>query len=128
MNVFAISTHICVHIKCKTFAKYYAAKFDIDISFGEFIRNCCVNLGINPDTVDGITKNVSVFIDNEKYDYDPAMSLRDLGFKGSLVLYIEPLVLFWLLWQSEKVSDKNWYIYFLKWDLDSQTAETNHKR
>lgn len=35
-------------------------KYDSKILLGECIRNCCVNLGIDPDTVDGITRNVQV--------------------------------------------------------------------
>ena len=47
---------------------------------GEFIRNCCVNLCIDPDTVDGRTRNVNVYLDDEGdavWDYDPNQILKD---------------------------------------------------
>ena len=37
-----------------------AVQYDDINVIGEFVRNVCVNLGINPDTVDGVTRNVEV--------------------------------------------------------------------
>ena len=34
--------------------------YDSHCLVGEVVRNCCVELGIVPDTVDGVTRNVTV--------------------------------------------------------------------
>ena len=34
--------------------------YDAHVLVGEVVRNCCVELGIVPDTVDGVTRNVVV--------------------------------------------------------------------
>jgi hypothetical protein len=58
-------------------------QYEEDVSIGELIRNCCVNLGLQDfDTIDGITTNVSVLIkrgdDFSPLDYDPYFSLKQL--------------------------------------------------
>ncbi len=42
----------------------YTSRYQSDLCVGEVIRNCCVNLGIDPDTEDGVTRNISVFRKN----------------------------------------------------------------
>ena len=39
----------------------YISTVDSGITCGEFIRNCCVNVGIDPDTHEGFTRNIRVF-------------------------------------------------------------------
>lgn len=46
---------------------------------GECIRNLCVNLCIDPDTVNGITRNINVYTNNKQWNYSPNQSLKDLG-------------------------------------------------
>ena len=63
--------------------KKFLLKYEEDVSIGELIRNCCVNLGLQDfDTINGITINVTVFIKNnlkyEKLDYNPYSSLKEL--------------------------------------------------
>ena len=59
------------------------SKYEEDVSIGELIRNCCVNLGLQDfDTIDGITINVNVFIKHNgsyiQLKYDPYKSLKEL--------------------------------------------------
>lgn len=60
---------------------YYDSTVYSDITCGEFIRNSCVNLGIDPDTHEGVTRNVRVYTlkDEEEvlWNYDPFCSLED---------------------------------------------------
>lgn len=39
----------------------YHGSYDMDVCLGELVRNCCVNLGIDPDTHDGVTHNILVY-------------------------------------------------------------------
>jgi hypothetical protein len=39
---------------------FYVGRYEGDLLAGEIVRNVCVNLGIDPDTVDGVTQNVKV--------------------------------------------------------------------
>ena len=63
-------------------ASRYSGLYDADLCVGEVIRNVCVNLGIDPDTQDGYTKNVNVFVgeSSDTWDYDPNTNLSVLGF------------------------------------------------
>ena len=60
---------------------FYNSTVFTDITCGEFIRNSCVNLGIDPDTHDGMTRNVRVYTlkDEEEvlWNYDPSSSLEE---------------------------------------------------
>ena len=68
----------------------YTPKVCSDIMVGEFIRNCCVNIGIDPDTVDGKTLNVIVYIkDDELWDYNPCQVLKESPIADSRCLRIE---------------------------------------
>jgi len=50
-----------VHVTLIPSNHVYSTSYDKSISVGELIRNCCVNLGIDPDTENGITKNITVY-------------------------------------------------------------------
>jgi hypothetical protein len=75
------SSHSC--------AVTYDSEYDASICMGECIRSVCVNLGIDPDTVDGITRNIIIHRKTDiqggvsvgsssyfPYHYDPYRSLR----------------------------------------------------
>jgi hypothetical protein len=57
--------------------KSYVCKVYPDITVGEFIRNSCVNIGIDPDTIDGTTRNVKVYLNGSKdpWKYNPYMAI-----------------------------------------------------
>ena len=55
-----------IHVTVVSNSKSFYAEYDGSICMGELIRNLCVNLAIDPDTVDGITQNVSVNILHEE--------------------------------------------------------------
>ena len=44
----------------------YCSQYDDDICVGELIRNCCVNLSLNPITIRGVTENYVVFKKKKK--------------------------------------------------------------
>ena len=71
---------------------FYNSTVFPDITCGEFIRNSCVNLGIDPDTHDGVTRNVRVYIlkDDEEllWNYDPSSSLEESPLVDALKLRI----------------------------------------
>ena len=66
----------------------YMAKYDSDICVGEFIRNCCVNVGIDPDTKEGFTSNVNVYFGQndqignpnheKRWNYHPNQTIESL--------------------------------------------------
>ena len=53
--------------------------YDPYLCCGEVIRNICVNLGIDPDTVDGVTRNISIQCNNAAWTYNPHDSLLKAG-------------------------------------------------
>ncbi len=59
----------------------YEGYYDSIICMGELIRNICVNLHIDPDTHDGITRNIVIFLvnplNNKKvsFTYNPTQSI-----------------------------------------------------
>lgn len=62
---------------------------------GEFVRNVCVNLGIDPDTHGGVTRNAAVHLRGaqpgrswQAWAYDPGCSLAAHGFQGEVVLLV----------------------------------------
>ena len=56
------------------------------------VRNACVNLGIDPDTVDGVTENVRVFVDDRPFKQrKPRAQLADAGFRDGGEIRIEPI-------------------------------------
>jgi hypothetical protein len=54
-------TSMTVSVECRGISSSYKAVYDTEICMGELIRNLCVNLNIDPDTRNGVTKNVHVF-------------------------------------------------------------------
>ena len=72
--------------------KLFVARVYSDICVGEFIRNCCVNLGIDPDTINGITVNVRInFNETINWQYNPSLSLKDAGFSDGKCIQIESI-------------------------------------
>ena len=53
----------------------YSCSYDNEICVGELIRNLCVNLGIDPDTRDGVTENITVYRDGLVWSYVPNRSI-----------------------------------------------------
>ena len=70
----------------------YEGQYFAYVCIGELIRNLCVNLRFDPDTVDGITKNVIVMdIDKKEIRYDPESPISSLcGRERDIKLVIEP--------------------------------------
>lgn len=64
----ATPPYACIHVKLQicpdvaTTADYssYTMTWPLDITAGEWVRNCCVNLGVDPNTQDGRTINIRV--------------------------------------------------------------------
>ncbi len=69
----------------------YSGYYSTSICIAELIRNCCVNLGIDPDTVDGFTKNIKVMnITKEVIRYNPyALIGKLINESGSIELIFE---------------------------------------
>ena len=65
--------------------------YDDFVCAGEFVRNVAVNCGIDPDTVDGFTKNVKIIFLSQRenmgseWSYNPDNSLRFYFQQGSFV-------------------------------------------
>lgn len=57
----------------------YKGEYEKSLCIGEVVRNCCVNMGIDPDTQDGVTENVIVrhFVNDEwsVFRYNPSHKL-----------------------------------------------------
>lgn len=65
----------------------FVSVVEADITVGELVRNACVNLGIEPDTEGGVTRNVALFRGDGEggaapWAYDPYSTLRDAGIAG----------------------------------------------
>lgn len=75
--------------------KIYETSYESLICIGELIRNICVNLNIDPDTHDGITRNVNVKLvldDVNNFNFQnhlPSESLYSLGYFGHKILHLE---------------------------------------
>lgn len=68
-------------------------KYEECVCIGEMIRNICVNLGIDPDTEHGITKNVDVYNEtisatSTPWSYNPNMDIGNIHVNGELRLRI----------------------------------------
>jgi hypothetical protein len=64
----------------------YSCEFDVELTIGEIIRNICVNLAIDPDTHDGVSRNVKIRLndDCDEWIYNPHLSLyEDMAFNSS---------------------------------------------
>lgn len=75
----------------------YPCSYESTVMPGEFVRNMCVNLGIDPDTHDGVTRNVIVWrrcpTDDspswKQWDYHPTASLVKSGMSNGVELMFE---------------------------------------
>jgi hypothetical protein len=54
---------------------------DNELFCGEVVRNLCVNLGIDPDTRNGITWNVEISLNGNKWSYTSNSTLISCGVK-----------------------------------------------
>lgn len=50
-----------VWVSCQFHDKMYSSTYFRDICCGELIRNCCVNLGLDPDMEEGQIKNFIIY-------------------------------------------------------------------
>jgi hypothetical protein len=90
---------IAVCVISNTLKRKYTTSYEFHICIGEIIRNCCVNIGIDPDTVDGVTKNILVYRveqnnNNEPliWHYNPTMKLCDCSSTDCVLsIFIEPV-------------------------------------
>ena len=65
-------------------------RFEAGIMVGECVRNVCVNLGLDPDTHHGYTRNVRVFYQGEDISLaNPYQAIEDL-FEEESSLELEP--------------------------------------
>lgn len=70
--------------------------YDDEVCIGETIRNLCVNIGIDPDTLEGVTRNVAVYRRSDdgewkQWDYQPVARLADCATNSLLQVKIVPL-------------------------------------
>jgi hypothetical protein len=69
------------------------AFYDEDCCWGEVIRNICVNCGIDPDTDQGITRNVTVqLVDGNQlvtFNYNPHQRIDNLKSKSLHIVLSE---------------------------------------
>ena len=63
-------------IHCST--AFHVDTYDLDICMGECIRSLCVNLRIDPDTCDGITRNIVLYVRDVQSITDSSSSISDL--------------------------------------------------
>lgn len=92
------SSSIEIQVIAKAGNKIDAAIFFYDriCCVGEVIRNICVNFGFDPDTEDGFTKNVQVFLlkegdDRCLWNYDPEASLESYTKSSKLSIEMKRL-------------------------------------
>lgn len=120
---------ISVTIISRHMNRTYSSKVYSDITVGEFIRNCCVNLGIDPDTIDGITRNVCVVkLDKvsdsttSEWKYNPYQSLGSSGICNNSTIFVEPI--WWMILKNIKTKyardmhHKRW-----RWEYDSWATD-----
>ena len=74
----------------------YEYMYENCVCVGEMIRNICVNLGIDPDTIDGVTRNVQVWkIDwngqgeCRLWNYNPFDSIGDHSRHGQIHILLQ---------------------------------------
>jgi hypothetical protein len=65
-------------------------EYDDFICIGELIRNICVNFGIDPDTMNGYTLNIKVFVVESEISrqllYNPNNCIRTLSIQDNQVV------------------------------------------
>ena len=82
--------------------------YDDIVMIGELIRNLCVNLCIDPDTVDGYTKNVDVLLNSNIWQYRPSAMLKDqsiLDNKLVLSINVKKSIAYGQAWINIKLND-----------------------
>jgi hypothetical protein len=66
-----------------------------DICIGEMIRNICVNAGIDPDTIEGYTRNIIVMrkwkSGWKEWNYNPNQDLKNCTKRHILYLQVKEL-------------------------------------
>jgi hypothetical protein len=76
-----------------TASKPYESEYAASTLAGEFVRNICVNLGIDPDTHDGVTRNASVYLRDvhsswQIWPYRADHSISAQGLHGNVELLV----------------------------------------
>jgi hypothetical protein len=72
----------------------YASAYAQATLAGEFVRNVCVNLGLDPDTHGGVTRNAAVHLRDaqtggwQAWAYHPGRSLASHGFQGDVEILV----------------------------------------
>lgn len=73
----------------------YEYDYENCVCVGEMIRNICVNLGIDPDTVDGITRNIQVWKVNKNernlWNYNPYDSIDFHSIHGEIQILLREI-------------------------------------
>jgi hypothetical protein len=69
-------------ISCTYEKEFYCAEYDSFICCAELIRNCCVNLALDPDMSQGFVHNIKVLKKNSSgqwqlWPYKPNETLHD---------------------------------------------------
>ena len=96
-------SELTIHARSFQLNRQYTGQYDRNLMAGEVIRNICVNLFIDPDTVDGVTSNVRVFLcppplsENSTMDMPASLqdSPSDIWHDLSDHLLSEPLISNW---------------------------------
>ena len=70
-------------VTCRHLDRIYESNYLVDICCAELVRNCCVNLGIDPDMTGGIVANVDVFLVkngvSKLWNYIPSANIGKYG-------------------------------------------------
>jgi hypothetical protein len=98
---------LSVTVQSRVLGRQHTCVVDSSITIGEFIRfapgaiairiicvccrHACVNLGVDPDTHEGVTRNVLVELNDETLGWPPSSSLRDVGLLEGAIVKLEPL-------------------------------------
>ena len=78
-----------VSFKSRRGEKAHLLSYDPYLCCGEVVRNICVNLGIDPDTVEGLTRNISILCNGALWSYNPHESLLVAGVQSGDTFAIE---------------------------------------
>jgi hypothetical protein len=84
-----------VKVTCGYRDQQYVGTYVHEICCGELLRNCCVNLGLDPDMTDGFVRNFSVYRIAEGaavlWDYNPSHIIGNVcNQKRTLHIVLEP--------------------------------------
>lgn len=64
-----------VQVRCRYLQDVYESEYLGDVCCGEMLRNCCVNLCIDPDMSDGLVHNVEVYLSTTDTFDDASLTL-----------------------------------------------------